>query len=275
MIDIVVEYLKANWLKLFLKIVWAIVIFLIFHYIIKRVVKAVRERIEWKSLESDEYTRKLSNIIWNIILVSLTIFNVLIVFAFLWFEVALIIWWVSIAIWFAMETTIKNMVSWLLFFTNKKIKIWDFVEIMWDFNMKWTIEEITIRNTIIRALDKRRVIIPNGALGETPIKTLKSEPMIRWELKINVPRYVDIDQIKNLLIQTINTHDIIQNKDFTSSMISGFNKNGFEFTSYFFLNPQLGKSDFVLKSDFRISLSQAFKKYGIKAPYVEYVVNRE
>jgi len=45
--------------------------------------------------------------------------------------------------------------------------------------MNATIEEITIRHTVVRTIDKRRLLIPNMLMASTPVKTLKTEDLVR------------------------------------------------------------------------------------------------
>ncbi|HCY21714.1 TPA: hypothetical protein DIC40_07920 [Patescibacteria group bacterium] len=66
--------------------------------------------------------------------------------------------------------------------TNKKIKLGDFVEFLGKLNLKGIIEEVNVRYTVIRSFDKRRTIIPNSIVAKTPIRTLKSEPILKGEL---------------------------------------------------------------------------------------------
>lgn len=89
--------------------------------------------------------------------------------------------------------------------TNQKVRLGDYVQFLGSLNMMGTIEEINIRYTVIRTFDKRRTIIPNATISSTPIKTLKSEPLIRGDLKIRLPRHIEVDQVKSLLIQIINS----------------------------------------------------------------------
>jgi len=103
-----------------------------------------------------------------------------------------------------METTIENMMAGIMLMTNQKIKLGDYVQFLGSLNFMGTIEEINIRYSVVRTIDKRRTIIPNTIISSTPIKTLKSETLIRGDLQIRLPRHIDIDQIKSLLIQTIN-----------------------------------------------------------------------
>ena len=112
------------------------------------------------------------------------------------------------------------MMAGIMFITNKKIKIGDFVEFLGSINMKGTVEEINIRYTVIRSFDKRRMIVPNSIIAKTPIKTYKVEPLIRGELKFTLPRHVDIVQVQTILNQTINLHEHVLYKEYTNTIIT-------------------------------------------------------
>ncbi|MEI6119213.1 MAG: mechanosensitive ion channel domain-containing protein [bacterium] len=130
------------------------------------------------------------------------------------------------SIGFAMETTIGNMIAGIMLMTNEKVKLGDFVQFMGSLNIMGTIEEINVRYTIIRTFDKRRTIIPNSIIAATPIKTLKTETLIRGKVKLRLPRTIDIDQVKSLLIQIINSIDGVLHKEYTNIIVSGFDSGG-------------------------------------------------
>jgi small-conductance mechanosensitive channel len=202
------------------------------------------------------------------------IFNVLIIFEVIGIDVALLMAWLSLGIWFSMETMIANVISGLFILTNKKIKIWDYIELLGDFNIPWTIEDINIKHTIIRTIDKRRLLIPNMTMALTPIKTIKSEDLIRWELQIDLPRHVNIEQIKTLLNDTINNHENILNKNYTKTFIREFNAKWYNFHTIFFLNPKKW-TPFVVSSSLRTNINQILKKHGIEFPYEHIVIDIE
>lgn len=270
-----IGYAQEHALEVLWKVLGATAIFIVIYIIIKKIVRKVENRVKGQAIDDDEYTNKVAHLVGNIVFISLMVFNILIIFSFLKLDVAIVMGSLSIAIGFAMENTIKNMISGILMLTNKKIAIGDFVEVLGSFQLLGTVEEINMRNTIFRTLESRRIIIPNWQLADTPIKTLKTENLIRGEFDIKLSRHVNLDQVKNLLLQTINTHENVINKHYTSSIVSGFDWRGIVIKNFFYFNPQMGKSAFVIKSDLRKTISQVFKKYGIKTPYLNVVVNVE
>lgn len=165
-----------------------------------------------------------------------------------------------------METTIGNMIAGVMLMTNDKVKLGDFVQFMGSLNMMGTIEEINVRYTVVRTFDKRRTIIPNSIVASTPIKTLKTEPLIRGDIKLRLPRHVDIDQIKSLLIQIINNIQGVLHTEYTNIVVSGFDAGGIAVQGFFFVNPQSKRSKITVQREFMTKTLEEFKKYGIKIP---------
>lgn len=263
--DIII-YLKENWGALLLKTFLAIGTFIIGYILIQLVVKKIRTRIESNSLEPDVYIKKTSGLVGRFVFILLMIFLVLVVFQVIWFDTAIIMWWVSLSIWFAMETTIGNMVAGIMILTNQKIKLGDFVEFMGDIHMRGTIEEINVRYTVVRTFDKKRTIIPNGILAKTPMKTYKSEPLIRGEILFTVPRHVHVPQVKEILIETINTHKKILYKEYTNVWVENFDARWLQIKSVFFADPK-SKSPFLVARELKPMIAENLKKYGIHIPY--------
>ena len=78
-----------------------------------------------------------------------------------------------------MQSTIENLVAGVMIITNQKIKIGEFIQFMEPLKIMGTVEEINIRYTVVKTYDKRKVIIPNSLVAKTPIRTMKSEPLLR------------------------------------------------------------------------------------------------
>ncbi|HRX64292.1 MAG TPA: mechanosensitive ion channel [Candidatus Absconditabacterales bacterium] len=275
LINFAIEYLSNNGIEMLKKVLIATAIFVLIYIFIKRIINKVKRKIELNHLDNDaKYAKKLSNLIGKILFIIGMIFNVLIICQVIGLDVALLMAGISLGIGFAMETLISNMVAGFFILTNKKIKIGDFVQLLGTFNMNATIEEITIRHTVVRTIDKRRLLIPNMLMASTPVKTLKTEDLVRGDLEISLPRHINIDQIKNILNNTINENPNILNKNYTNTYIQGFDAKGYKFHTVFFVNPKSG-TPFVVGSSIRETISQVLKKYGIKFPYEHMVINVE
>lgn len=245
-----------------------VLVFVVFYIVSKKIVARIRHRIESNSLQSDVYAQRVSQLVGSMVFILLMIFAVLAVFQVIGFDVAILMWGISLGIWFAMETTISNMMAWVFLMTNEKVKLWDFVKFMGKMKLLWTIEEINIRYTVISTFDKRRVVVPNSIVAKTPIQTYKSEPLVRGEIVFRLPRHVHIPQVREIMLGVINAHKAIVHKDYTSVLITWFDKYGTNIKSYFFVNQTIkGASAFIVGRDLKGKIFEEFKKYGINIPY--------
>lgn len=263
----IITRITDNGLDLLKTTILAIGVFIVFLTIIKTVVNKVKTRIQANSLQEDIYSKKIANLAGSMLYILLMIFNILAVFQVIGFDTALIMWGISISIGFAMETTIGNMIAGVMIMTNKKVKLGDLVQFLGSLNIMWTIEEINVRYSIIRTFDKRRTIIPNSIIAATPIKTFKTESLMRGDIKLRLPRHIDVDQVKSLLIQTINGISWVLYTEYTNIVVSGFDNWGITMQGFFFVNPQSKRGKIVIQREFMTKALDEFKKYGIKMPY--------
>jgi len=267
-------YIQNNRSSIAWKTILAISVFIVWYRIIKIITTKIKEKIEENNLQSDAYTHNTSELVAKFVGILLMVFLVLAVFQVIGFDTAIIMWWISLSLWFAMETTIGNMISWIMILTNKKIKLGDFVEFMGKIKMRWTIEEINIRYTVVRTRDKKRTIIPNSIIAKTPIQTIKSEPLLRGEVLFTVPRHVSISQIKNIIITTINAHPQVLYHEYTNMRVENFDTRGIQIKWVFFTDPKK-KVPFLIARDLRPQIAINLKKYGINIPYPHITLSTE
>ena len=98
------------------------------------------------------------------------------------------------------------MIAGLLVLTTKEYKIGDLIEFQDANNNNYfgRIEEITIRYSVIRTLDLRRVVIPNLDLITRPVKTFDSEETIRGDVMIGLWYDVDLNNAFALAKEAVN-----------------------------------------------------------------------
>ncbi len=273
--EFIIVYISEHWFDITKKVAIATVVFIIFYFLIWLLVKKIENKIIDSDIQThNTYTKRLANLAWKIIYTIWFIFNLLIMCEILWVDVSLLMAWISLGLWFAMETMIGNIISWVFILTNKKFKIWDFVEVLGNINTRWVIEEINLKHTIIRCIDKRKLLIPNSVMANTTMKTLKTESLIRWDLEITLPRHVNVEQVKSLITQTTNDYENTEHKEYTNTFIENFDNNWYKFHTVFFFNPKKC-SAMVAWSAIRIKLSKVFKKYWISHPYEHLTVSTQ
>lgn len=270
----ILRYLQENWSALLLKTALTIAVFVIGYIGSKRLVNKIKKRIEWNNLQEDVYAKRTSNLVGKFVFILLMIFLVLATFQVIGFDTAIIMWWISLSLWFAMENTIGNMIAGVMILTNKKIKLGDFVQLLGKLKIMGTIDEINIRYTVVKTFEKKRIIIPNSILAKTPIKTYKSEPLIRGEFIFTVPRHVHVPQVKKILIDTINAHEKVLYKEYTNVWIENFDERWLQIKSVFFANPKK-KSPFLVARELRPLIAANLKKYGINIPYPHITLSAE
>lgn len=271
----IVKYISENWWTIAKKALLAVWIFILIYIVSNFVIKKIQQKIEQNNIQTDDkYSKKLSALIWKILSLIALILNILIVFEVIWIDVSLIMAWISLWIWFAIETMIWNVVAWFFIILNKKFKIWDSVELLGRFNTKWVIEEINLKHTVIRLIDKRRLLIPNKIMSDTAIKTFKSENVIRWDFAVSLPRYVNVDQVKKIIKEVVNANENVLDKDYTTTYIKKFDEKWYLFNTIFFVDPHKA-TPFITWTKIRKSLFDMFTKYWIKFTYNHVVVNFE
>ena len=243
-------------------------VMLILYYVVTIITKRVYNKMQWDQLENNKYTERAANLMSQILFVFLMLCAFLISLEIVWLSTALILWGMTIAIWFAMETTMGNMIAGVMLLTNPNIKVGQSIKLLWSINQIAKVEEFHIRYTVLRTLYKQRVIVPNSLLLHTPIQTKKTEPLIRWEIRISVARNYDLSSIQWLIKDIINTNKYVSHTDQTAIHIEWFSAKWYDLVCYYFYSPiKTKKVDFVISSEIRHKISEVFATKQIKFSY--------
>jgi len=83
----------------------------------------------------------------------------------------------------AAQDTIKNIFGGITIFTDRPFRIGDRIKMD---RLEGTVEDIGIRSTRIRTLEKRLVTIPNYKMVDAPVENITEEPMRRVLMKLGL-----------------------------------------------------------------------------------------
>lgn len=251
------------------KIAGAVAVFLLMLLAAKIVSSLVRQKIQENSvLKEENSSQQIATLVGDIVYYSLFIFAVFVAFQIVGFDVALILWGVSFWVGLAFKEVLGNMIAWVMILTTKEIKLGDMIEVLWDKNYFWRIEEITIRYTMIRTLDLRQVIIPNLTLINTPMKTFSSENLVKLKTEIGVHYNSDIDVTTNTIIQAVNSCTFVQEHTNTKALLTQRGESRLIFTVMFYVQPSTQVADYnYLISEVNARINQSLKEKNIKIAY--------
>ncbi len=219
-----------------LKIVGAIAAFILMMIVAGVVARLVKKSIirHWNG----ENAKKIAKLVRDLVYYILLGFAVFVAFEVLWFDVWLLLWWVSFGIWLAFKEILGNMFAWVMILYTKEFTMWDVIEVQADQTYFGRIEEITIRYTVIRTLDLRQVVIPNLKMISVPIKTFSSEDIVKLSTIVGVHYDTNIEEAIPLIVQGVNNLSFIKQKENTTVFVVNFGDSAIDLRINFFFDPK-------------------------------------
>ena len=110
----------------------------------------------------------------------------------------------GIAIGFAAQDSLSNIISGILLAVFKPIRIGDYVDFKGEYGH---IEDLTLRHTIICTWDLRRIIVPNSQIsGDYIVNWSIGSPEVIWPIDFGIAYTSDIDKARNIIIEETKRH---------------------------------------------------------------------
>jgi len=99
----------------------------------------------------------------------------------------------GLAIALAVRPTLKNVIGGLILFADKPVRVGDFCRYG---DQVGTVEEIGLRSTRIRSLDRTIVSIPNAEFSQMQLDNFEKRDMILWKTKLELRRETTTEQLR-------------------------------------------------------------------------------
>lgn len=260
-------------LLFFIKLVIAIVIVWLLILISKRISKLITRHLKAESVVDDSYTDKVSGLIGEIVFYTMLTLALIIGFMIMDIDLWRILWWISFGIGFAFKEILGNLIAGILVLTNKEFKLGEIISIDDDkYDYFWRIEEITIRYTVIRTFDLRKVVIPNLTLITRPVRTYDSEEAVRLDTVFTIHFQTDLHKALEWIKDAINSVSYVKEKESTRVSIQKFGERGVDILIYFYFDPKAGMLIQTAKSGVHQAIYDMFLEKGIIIPYPHQVI---
>ena len=104
----------------------------------------------------------------------------------------------GLAIGFGAQKTIENLFGGIMVISDKPVNVGDVCRVGEFFG---TVEDIGIRSTRIRTLDRTVVSVPNGQLASMSLENFALRDRIRFQHTVGLGRQTTADQLRHVLAQ--------------------------------------------------------------------------
>ena len=186
------------------KLLLAIITLLIGLWAIRRVAKAVDRMMARGDVETT-----LRGFMHNVISVGLKIILFVVVVTMIGVETTSIVAMLgaaSLAVGLALQGSLANFAGGVLILLFRPFKVGDVIEAQ---GYLGTVDQIQIFNTILKSLDNKRIVIPNGPLSNGAVTNLFHEPIRRVDVQLGVSYSDDIAHVRRVIEGVIASIDAV------------------------------------------------------------------
>jgi small conductance mechanosensitive channel len=180
-----------------------------------------------------------------------------------------------IVIGFAAQETVSNLISGFFISFFRPFSINDQIVLI-ERNITGTVEDITMRHTVIRTFENNRVVVPNSIINKTIIENrdLKDHKACRF-LVMSIAYHADIDKARAIMIEEAQKHPLLidnRSKKDIKDGVEQFKVIVFQLSNSsvdlrIALWTKNNADAFASLADLRESIKKRFDKAGIEIPY--------
>lgn len=200
------EELSAFVISYGVKVIQAIIVFLIGRFLIKKAI-VMTERM----LERENVDKSLHKFLLSLIKVGLQVLLIVTIATMLGAEMTsfvAIIGSAGLAVGLALQGSLSNFAGGVLILVLKPFKAGDYIE---TGSHSGTVDEIQLFYTILKTIDNKNVVIPNSTVSNNSIVNYTANPTRRIDFKFGVGYDDDIFKVKEVLNRIADEHPLILN----------------------------------------------------------------
>jgi len=254
-IDLISQYV-VPWT---IKIVAAVLIYIIGRWVAKLIVKSVVKLMEKSNV--DESLRKF---VGNIIGAVLTIFIIIAAIEQLGVDttsIMAIFAAAGLAVGLALKDSLSNFSAGVMLIMFKPFKLGDLITAGGSTGV---VEVIQIFNTIMRTGDNQEIIIPNSHIYGAPIINLSKRDTRRVDLVIGIGYDDNIGKAKQLIEDIISNNSLILTDPAPTIMVLELGESCIDIA----VRPWVNTGDYwVVRAELLQTIKETFDEQGISIPY--------
>lgn len=196
--DKFIEMISDGAMAIGLKLVLAIVIYLVGSFIIKHLVKALGKLRSFKSIDptaADYITTFIKAALYVVLLVS-----IIALLGVPMSSVIAAIASVGVAIGLALQGALSNIAGGIMLLIFRPFSVGDYIVAGGE---EGTVRSISLVYTVLTTLDNRRISIPNGTLMNSTVCNATVEELRRVDLNFDIAGTEDADKVEKTIMDVI------------------------------------------------------------------------
>jgi small conductance mechanosensitive channel len=123
----------------------------------------------------------------------------------------------GLAVGLALQGSLGHFASGVLILIFKPYKVGDLVSVA---GFTGEVEEIQVFTSVLKTLDNKRIIIPNGSITSGPITNISGQGEIRVDMQFNVSASESIDKVRKVANEVANSCPLVLKNKATDVLVN-------------------------------------------------------
>ncbi len=248
--DLTLQFLHSGWFHLTLSVVIAFIL----SFIISRLTRRLPERLP---LQLAGFIRKgLYAIVWIFALVQgLRAVGVDLI------SILGAAGVVGVAVGFAAQTTLSNIISGLFIMGERSIRIGDYIRTV---GVEGSVESVNLLSISLRQADNSLVRIPCESVIKNPVVNVTGDELRRCDFDLGVDYASNLEQVRDVILQLIDAEPKLASEPAPVILFSGFGESSLDLH----IGAWCKTNDYhEVRFKFANNLLNEFRRVGINIPF--------
>jgi small-conductance mechanosensitive channel len=168
---------------------------------------------------------------------------------------------VGIAVGFAAQTSMSNLISGLFLISEKPFQIGDAIKVGENTGVILSIDLLSVK---IKTFDNQYIRIPNSLLINTELTNVTRFPIRRLDIKISVAYQTDVNQLRRVLLETSAANPYCLDEPEPLLVFTDFGESGLQFLfGVWFHKPD----QLAMRNSLMQQIKENFEAEGIQFAY--------
>lgn len=170
----------------------------------------------------------------------------------------------TIAIGFASQNLLANLVSGSFLVLDPEFRIGDWIE--WN-DREGVIEDISFRVTRLHTFDNELITVPNSELTANAVRNPAAKDRRRIRDRFGIGYEDDIEEARTILLGVANEHDAILDRPAPEVLVRELQDSAIELEARYWVADPGRATLLKIESDFVQTVKERFDEAGIEMPY--------